>query len=214
MSFKNIKEKINDLEESKKKINPYSHIIKSYDSIVEKEDIVKNTLFNNFILEIGCGSGRFLTQYAKANKDICLGIDIRFKRLVLAANKSLEINNLFWSRCRAEELVNIIKENSLKEVHIYFPDPWPKKRHLKNRLMSKDFLQQLKEKMTPKAKLFFKTDHDEYFEFAKENIEKVFNIEEENKDLYSKQNIEELSTEFENLFFHKEKNINFIVAVK
>ena len=49
-----------------------------------------------------------------------------------------------------------------KAVHVYFPDPWPKKRHHKHRIMQEEFLDQVRRISTPDALFFFGTDHEEY----------------------------------------------------
>lgn len=206
MNYKSIKERARSLDGF---INPYVSLLPEYENIIKPEDV---THLRDICLEIGSGSGKFLSNYAKEKDFTCLGIELRYKRLVLAANKSRSIENLRWCRCEASSFLDLLAEESLREVHVYFPDPWPKKRHLKNRLMSLNFLQKLKSKMRPSAHLFFKTDHEDYFTFARENISQLFQIVEESKDLYRKREIGENSTEFENLFFYKKKKIFYLLA--
>jgi len=125
-------------------------------------------------LEIGCGHGHFLTAYAAAHpEEYCLGIDIIEDRLVRAERKlrRAELTNVNFLRADARMLLETLPESiRLNGIFVLFPDPWPKRKHHKNRLICSDFLNILAKKADFGAKLHFRTDHDSYFEKAREIV--------------------------------------------
>lgn len=130
-----------------------------------------STLFKDtskpLILEIGCYMGKNVLEIASQNKQLnILGIDITYKRVVKAARKlkRLNIDNGKIAICDGRAFLSeIIPDKSLNGVCVFFPDPWPKDRHEKNRLLKKEFIDNLYQKLTPKGFFWFKTDHEQYF---------------------------------------------------
>jgi len=126
-------------------------------------------------LEIGCGHGHWLVAYAGAHPDeFCVGIDLKTKRIERARRKSerLRLDNLHFLKAEAGEFLQAIpSELKLERVVVIFPDPWPKKRHHKNRLIQPRFLDALEERTAPGAQLCLRTDHRPYFQWAVEHIE-------------------------------------------
>ena len=124
-------------------------------------------------LEIGCGSGRYLTQWA-ANfpEDAFLGFELRFKRITLAAKKTQRngLSNVLLLRERAEFFDDYLQPVALDVLHVNFPDPWPKKVHAKHRLLSPEFLTRLHPYFRPKGEVRFKTDHLDYFDWVSESF--------------------------------------------
>lgn len=120
-----------------------------------------------FTLEIGCGHGHFLTRYAELNPGkFCLGIDIIGNRLERANRKRdrAGLKNLHFLAAEADELLLCLPETvRCAEVFLLFPDPWPKKRHHKNRLVRTDFMARLADRMAVDGRFHFRTDHAEYF---------------------------------------------------
>lgn len=118
-------------------------------------------------LEIGCGHGHFLTAYAEAHPDeFCLGVDIIEDRLVRAERKRQRagLDNVGFLRAEARMLLEIMPETfRFDRVFVLFPDPWPKRKHHKNRLITSGFLHLLAEKSNDGVELCFRTDHDPYF---------------------------------------------------
>ncbi len=124
-------------------------------------------------LEIGCGHGHYLTAYARDRSEVCVGIDICRDRIARALRKRdrAKLSHLFFFRCDAADFLEILPEaNRISRVIILFPDPWPKRRHHKNRLISADFLSRLAERTSPDCDLYFRTDHHPYFEAALETV--------------------------------------------
>jgi tRNA (guanine-N7-)-methyltransferase len=122
--------------------------------------------------EIGSGNGHFLAQLAAANPDdILIGCEIDHKRVkkTIKRLELLGIHNTFLYSGRAEEVLTWLSDGSLLAFYINFPDPWPKKRHNKRRFFyPKENLQLVHQKLLDGGKLFFVSDHEEYFFFALE----------------------------------------------
>ncbi|MEY4489184.1 MAG: hypothetical protein RIQ79_1692 [Verrucomicrobiota bacterium] len=125
-------------------------------------------------LEIGSGHGHFLTAYAEAHPDeFCVGVDLIADRLRRAERKSDRTGsgNILWVQAEAGLLVEAMPADCvLSRIFVLFPDPWPKRRHWKNRLIQTAFLDALAAKSRPGAQLFFRTDHTEYFSYARDVI--------------------------------------------
>jgi tRNA (guanine-N7-)-methyltransferase len=122
-------------------------------------------------LEIGCGHGHFLTAYAAAHPELhCLGLDIANDRIARALRKRdrARLTHLDFVHADADDLLAALPEEiSLAQVFVLFPDPWPKRRHHKNRLMQPEFLARLAARCSPGAGLYFRTDYRPYFAEAR-----------------------------------------------
>lgn len=122
-------------------------------------------------LEIGCGHGHFLTAYAAAHRsERCVAIDIIAERLHRAERKTRRagLANVTWLRADADDLLEAWPEGTRfdRNIFILFPDPWPKRRHWKNRLIRPAFLDRLATRTAPGAAVCFRTDHAPYFAAA------------------------------------------------
>jgi tRNA (guanine-N7-)-methyltransferase len=126
------------------------------------------------VLEIGCGHGHFLTAYATAHPAVsCVGIDIASDRIIRAERKRIRarLGNLHFIQTDAKLFLEELPEGyPLSEVYVLFPDPWPKQRHHKNRLIQTQFLTQLAHRAGKGARLFFRTDYQPYFVDAKATL--------------------------------------------
>ena len=101
-------------------------------------------------VEIGCGSGRYLMELARNNPDeTFFGLELRLKRLVLAAKKIKreQLENILLMRERGEYLDDYFEEGSINVLHINFPDPWSKKGRRKHRIFNQDFLKMKKSQL-------------------------------------------------------------------
>ena len=160
-------------------------------------------------LEIGSGSGRYLIEWAQANpQDFFIGLELRYKRLVLAAKKMEQqnIHNILLMRERGEFLHEYLPNDSMDCMHINFPDPWSKKSRRKHRILSADFLTKVYPYFSSGGELRFKTDHLEYFETVTDIIQNLetYKIVEFSKDLHQNEyNAKNILTEFEMLFKSK-----------
>lgn len=126
-------------------------------------------------LEIGCGHGHFLTSYAQNYPQrTFIGIDLCTQRIGQSQKKQERamLRNLLFIKAEASEFIEALPENIfLDQIFILFPDPWPKNRHHKNRLIQDNFLKLLAHKSLSETKMYFRTDHELYFEWTKKKIE-------------------------------------------
>jgi tRNA (guanine-N7-)-methyltransferase len=128
----------------------------------------------NFDLEIGCGHGHWLNHYSNlSSTNISVGIDLISKRIRKANSKKDKQNNknLFFLKSEASEFLQY-KPTHLKisNIFIFFPDPWPKCKHHKRRLIQDSFLNLLHCNTHEQSKIFFRTDHLEYFDWVRLKI--------------------------------------------
>lgn len=119
------------------------------------------------VWEIGCGHGHFLVRYAQEFPEkFCVGVDIRLERLERSGKKRdrAQLPNCHFVRAEAREFLRALPGSvTLAEIWILFPDPWPKARHHKNRLLKPDFFNAVATRAADGARLYFRTDHREYF---------------------------------------------------
>ena len=119
-----------------------------------------------FELEIGCGKGRFLLAAAGQWPERGFLAVEHAKALVFKVAKRalrLERENVRLLAGDAKQLVRALAPSSLSRVHVYCPDPWPKRRHAKHRLFAPPFAEELARVLAPGGELLFTTDHDPYF---------------------------------------------------
>ena len=174
---------------------------------------------NDIYLEIGCGSGNFTVKNAQKFKDRnYIALELRFKRLVLAAKKSKKrnLNNILFIRKRAETILDFIGKNEITGVYVNFPDPWEGEE--RKRVISEDLFSRLDIILKTGGKLFFKTDHDQYYENVLELINELDNykIIYHTNDLHNSEKASEnIKTEFEQMFLSKHNmNIKYIEIEK
>lgn len=122
----------------------------------------------SLVLEIGSGHGHFLTRYAQENPaKLCLGVDLIGERVERATKKATraKLANCHFIRAEARELIDALPSSiTFAEIWVLFPDPWPKKRHHKNRILQPAFFDFLAETRAGQgARLYFRTDHTGYF---------------------------------------------------
>ena len=142
-------------------------------------DIFNNT--NPIIIEIGFGMGDATIALAEANPDInYIGIEVHRPGVgrVLSEINKRNLKNLFLIQHDALEILDsMIPDDSLAGFHIFFPDPWPKKRHHKRRIMQRPRTDLMAKKLAPGGYLYFVTDWYEYAEFALEELKMTKSLE-------------------------------------
>jgi len=123
-------------------------------------------------IEVGCGKGRFLTSRASQNHDCdFLGIERMLDRVRLFAGKCKrgKIDNARILRLEALYTFHyLLPAHHARRVYVFFPDPWPKKKHHSHRLFGPLFLNALWKRLEIGGRLEFATDHREYFEVVRE----------------------------------------------
>jgi len=119
------------------------------------------------VWEIGCGHGHFLVRYAEVFPGkYCIGVDVRLDRLERGDRKlhRAGLGNCHFLRTEAREFLLALPAGvTLEEVWVLFPDPWPKARHHKNRLLTPAFFEAVAARAGEGARFYFRTDHAEYF---------------------------------------------------
>ena len=127
-----------------------------------------------FALEVGSGHGHFLTAFAEANPGrICVGIDLEKERVTRSLRKRdrAKLKNLHFLQGDATMLLEVLPPGAAADlIFVLFPDPWPKLRHHKHRILQTQFLTSLANKTLPGSHLCFRTDFEPYFRDAEETI--------------------------------------------
>ncbi len=135
-------------------------------------EIFGNT--NPVTVEVGFGMGQATAQIASENPDMnYLGIEVHVPGVgrLLGEIKKRQLKNLFIIEHDAiEVLETMIPDGSLEALHIFFPDPWPKKKHHKRRLMQRPHTDLLASKLIAGGYLYFVTDWEEYADSALEEL--------------------------------------------
>ena len=140
-------------------------------SSVLLENFKKNVLPLQINLEIGCGHGHWLTSFAQEQpSSLYVGIDLRTKRIDKAKSKATKrrLDNIMFMKAEAIEFIGSLSDHFfIHNTYLMYPDPWPKIRHHKRRLFNDRFLELLLSVTTSDSKLYFKTDHQNYYEWAR-----------------------------------------------
>jgi len=126
-------------------------------------------------MEIGCGKGGFLLRRARE----CphrgfVGIEWANKIFRYAADRMARwgLENVRIMRTDARHLVtHQMAPGCLEALHVYHPDPWPKKRHHKRRLFSEAFVERVVAVLRPEARWAIQTDHAEYFQWIRQRVD-------------------------------------------
>lgn len=163
---------------------------------------------NDIEIEIGSGRGKFIIDKALQNKNInYIGIEKYDSALVKAVKRleEIDINNLKLIVYDASSIENLF-EKEINKIYLNFSDPWPKKRHAKRRLTSKVFLEKYDKLFTDKKVIEMKTDNDDLFDYSLISFEeygyKIIDI--------NRNHISDITTEYEDKFTKKGKNINYV----
>jgi tRNA (guanine-N7-)-methyltransferase len=129
------------------------------------------------VLEIGFGRADFLMALADGEpKRHFLGVEISRKRVEKAGRRvrRRELSNVHLIRAPAEYLLaRVLPEASVEACWINCPDPWPKKRHHRRRLLNGEFLDRLGRVMLPGSALHISTDHQGYAEWIHDVLSKA-----------------------------------------
>lgn len=128
---------------------------------------------NPIHIEIGMGKGKFLHEMAARNPEInYIGIE-KYSSVLLRAIQKMEqepLNNLLFIRMDAENIEEVFDRQEVDKIYLNFSDPWPKDRHAKRRLPSREFLKRYDSFLKKDGTLEFKTDNRALFDFAVEEL--------------------------------------------
>lgn len=178
---------------------------------------------NPVYIEIGMGKGRFLLHMAAENPNInFVGIE-RYSSVLLRAveqydrEEFCELKNIRFVCMDARELGNVFAPGEVARIYLNFSDPWPKARHAKRRLTSKEFLARYEAVLAEGGQVEFKTDNTELFNFSLEQVEEAgWNLTAHTYDLHHNEMMNEgnIMTEYEEKFSAKGNPINKLIAVR
>lgn len=125
-------------------------------------------------LEIGFGKGTFLREAGRMFPDRnFLGLEwsAKYYRLVKGRLDKRGLPNVRIVRAEARHFFqHFVPESSLAAIHIYHPDPWPKRRHHKRRLLRRDFTALCLSRLVPGGRMIITTDFEDYFAFIREEV--------------------------------------------
>ncbi len=131
-------------------------------------------------IEVGSGKGMYLCQAAAARREHnFLGIELAYRYARFAASRLAKagLSNAIVVHGDAQRLLaDFVPEACAAAVHIYFPDPWWKKRHKKRRIMQASFLRRVEQVLQPEGELHFWTDVEEYFRVGLEVIQSATSL--------------------------------------
>ncbi len=179
--------------------------LKKHAIVFENQLIDFNDAFQNrsgeLVLEIGFGMGTSTAEIAKANPNknyIAIEVHSPGVGNLIKLIQENDIFNLKIIQHDAVEVLNtMIKNDSLDGIHIFFPDPWPKKRHHKRRLIQESFLKLMAQKIKQSGYLHIATDWEDYALWIIDLLDKETLLQKTSEDFFRKPDYRPL-TKYEN----------------
>ena len=171
-------------------------------------------------IEIGMGKGRFITTLAGMNPDInYVGIEKYSSVLLRAVEKQDELclPNLRFIRMDAENITSVFGKEEVDRIYLNFSDPWPKDRHAKRRLTSRQFFARYDEILKSTGRVEFKTDNRPLFDFSVEEVNEAgWKLSVCTYDLHNDEKLMEgnVMTEYEERFSSQGNPICKLVAIR
>ena len=124
--------------------------------------------------ELGCGHGHWLAAYGAAHPDeFCVGIDLITHRVERSVRKQTlgKLDNVLFLKAEATEFLDALPSTVfLRKIFILYPDPWPKKKHHKNRFINAENLARLAAHAVAGARLHFRTDDADYHAWTHDHL--------------------------------------------
>ena len=151
-------------------------------------------------VELGCGDASFLVEFARRNPGTnFIGVERLLGRISKLDKKGhrAELKNLRGVRIESAYFLQyLLPPKSISALHVYFPDPWPKKRHRKNRLINESFPALARAALAPGGKVYLRTDDADYFA----QMTEVFRADKNFSEIETPVELAELLTDFEREF--------------
>lgn len=207
-------------------------VLKESFDVIKNETIYKgswcSSIFQNnapLHVEIGMGKGQFLTGLARKNPDInYIGIE-RYSSVLLRAVEKLEklreeedvlLPNIRFVCMDAANITDVFAPEEVSRIYLNFSDPWPKARHARRRLTSKEYFQRYDKILAPGGQVEFKTDNRLFFDFSVEQLKEseVWEMTACTYDLHHDKamNIGNIMTEYEEKFSSMNNPICKLIA--
>lgn len=172
---------------------------------------------NPITVELACGKGEYTIAMARQFPDKnFIGVDIKGERIYIGAKQAIneKLDNAAFLRILIDDLDQYFAPNEVEEMWITFPDPYPKKRHAKNRLTSPKFLEMYKHVINPGGMIHLKTDAEDLYHYSKETVTAAgYTIEQAVEDIYSQPLVNpllEIKTNFENRHLAEGRKIYYL----
>ena len=148
------------------------YVVPSADVSLDLQQIFPK--LNRFALEVGFGDGEALVHLARTNPDTgYLGIEVYrpgVGKCLLALHR-LNIDNVRVSTSDARDVLALqLPPRLLSEIFFHFPDPWPKRKHRKRRLIQPEFVELCVSRLTDDGRIIFVTDSSDYAAYARERF--------------------------------------------
>jgi tRNA (guanine-N7-)-methyltransferase len=182
-------------------VDSHTNLIVELRSIVEPLEL--KALFTSpqpLEVELGCGDASFLVEFARQHPEKnFIGTERLLGRISKLDRKGRRagLTNLRGVRIESSYFLQyLLPPHSAEAIHIYFPDPWPKKKHHKNRLINESFPALARTALVPDGKVFLRTDDIPYFT----QMVEVFDAAKEFKKIETPAELAGLLTDFEKDF--------------
>jgi tRNA (guanine-N7-)-methyltransferase len=180
-------------------------LVVQFHSIVEPLDLAE--LFSQpqpLEVELGCGDASFLVEYARRNPGTnFIGVERLLGRIGKLHRKGSRAGLMNLRGVRIESsyfLQYLLPPHSAVALHIYFPDPWPKKKHRKNRLVNESFPRLAHAALVSGGVVYLRTDDADYFS----QMAEVFGASRQFQKAETPVELAELPTDFEREFNRRE----------
>lgn len=168
-------------------------------------------------LDIGCGDGEFLLETARLMPGFNhIGVEIkfgRFKKAVRAADR-LGADNVKFIHLEGTVAAGLFAPGSFERIYINFPDPWPKGRHHKHRIVSPGFVSLLGAALRGGGRLEVASDHGEYMEVVAEALDGSAQFENVSGGALLEYPGGRPQTRFEKIFRGQGKPVRYLVYAK
>lgn len=176
---------------------------------------------NPIYIEIGMGKGKFIIENAIKNPNInFIGIE-KFSSVLVRAierkeNNENDLSNLVFLRFDAEYIEDIFDKSEIGRIYLNFSDPWPKDRHAKRRLTSKEYFKRYDNILCKDGKVIFKTDNKDLFDFSLDQIDLAgWKLINSTNDLHNSEYVKgNIMTEYEERFVNEGVPINRLEAMR
>ena len=184
----------------------------SFKKYLKTRNINRLNSKKKLILEIGIGMGENIIYLSKKNtKKIIIGVDPFKNGMVNVSDYCINnnIKNIYLYPYVFQKFINKFKKLRFDIIYVLFPDPWPKKKHEKRRIVNEEFLKKIFVILKKKGKVFFSTDNLDYYTNVKTLLKKFPNIK-----LKKVNKIVTIKTKFYLKAEKKENKINSLLLSK
>jgi len=216
-SFGRIRSRIRDNENLLGKLLPKFLIKLDPETKINPKNLFENS--TEIHLEVGYGYGASISERAKKNPDVgFIGCEVYINGILNLLRRITEknIENIRLYDEDARDLLENLQNESLDKVFVLFPDPWPKNKHNKRRIINQRFLETIHSKLKKNGTLFFASDIEHYVNWTLEHIEKNGKFKNAFKDLEECKNEPEwwIRTKYQSKAIKEGRESKFLEFIK